>query len=212
MTEAVEQFLNALLSCNTAEAEAVLKENLENRSIVEFVEDVTVPALDTIGSGWDKGDYALSQVYMSGRICEDLLEKYLPTEDERRKERPKMAIALLNDYHALGKRIVYSVLRAAGYNLHDYGRMDVEELVRKAEEDQLELLLISVLMYSSAQQVAEVVEDLKERCPGIRIAVGGAPFRLDRKLWQDVGADMVGYSSTDALSIVKSHMEAEQVE
>lgn len=212
MPDTVEQFQDALLSSNADEAEVILKKDLEKRSIVEFVEDVAVPVLDNIGLGWDKGEYALSQVYMSGRICEDLLDKYLPTEDERRKEQPKMAIALLNDYHALGKKIVYSVLRAAGYNLHDYGRVGVEELVRKAEEDQPELLLISVLMYSSAQKVADVVKKLNVCCPGIKVVVGGAPFRLDRSLWQDVGADEVGYSSADAISIVKSYMEAEQGE
>ena len=208
MPERKAQFQDALLSSSADEAEAILKEALQNLSIIEFVEDVVMPALDHIGSGWEKGEYALSQVYMSGRICEDLLDKYLPTEDERRKERPKMAIALLNDYHALGKKIIYSVLRAAGFKLLDYGRVEPEELIRKAEKDQLELLLISVLMYSSAVKVADVVKGLKECCPGIKIAVGGAPFRLDRELWKDLGADQVGYTSADAIRIVKAYMEA----
>lgn len=208
MAERDARFQDALLSSNADEAEAILKEELRSRSIIDFVEDVVVPVLENIGLGWEQGEYALSQVYMSGRICEGLLDKYLPTEDDQRKEQPKMAIALLNDYHALGKKIIYSVLRAAGYNLLDYGRVDVEEAVRRAEEDQLELLLISVLMYSSAVKVADIKKALRERCPGIKIVVGGAPFRLDRELWKDVGADQVGYTSADAFRIVKSYMEA----
>lgn len=210
MPERDVHFQDALLSSNAAEAEAILKEALQNLSIIEFVEEVVMPALDHIGSGWERGEYALSQVYMSGRICEGLLDKYILDQDKQRKVRPKMAIALLNDYHALGKKIIYSVLRAGGYDLLDYGRMEPEELIRKAEEDQLELLLISVLMYSSALQVAEVMKGLKKCCPEMKIAVGGAPFRLDRELWKEVGADQVGYTSADAFNIVKAYMEAKQ--
>ncbi|MFO7953012.1 MAG: cobalamin-dependent protein [Bacillota bacterium] len=212
MSERVEQFQDALLSSNPEKAEALLKEGLSSLSILECIEEVVMPALDNIGAGWEKGEYALSQVYMSGRICEDLLDRHLPSEDALRNNKPRMAIALLNDYHSLGKKIIYSALRAAGYNLLDYGRVEAEELVRRAEEDQLELLLISVLMYSSALKVADVVKGLKMCCPDVVIAVGGAPFRLDRSLWQDVGADYVGTNSGDAFKIVRSYRGADQDE
>jgi len=169
MSEQVEQFQDALLSSNPEKAEVLLKEGLSSLSILKFIEEVVMPALDNIGAGWERGEYALSQVYMSGRICEDLLDRYLPSEDELRNNKPRMAIALLNDYHSLGKKIIYSALRAAGYNLLDYGRVEAEELVRRAEEDQLELVLISVLMYSSALKVADVVKGLKKCCPGRRL-------------------------------------------
>ena len=212
MSEQVEQFQEALLSSNPEKAEALLLDSSSSHSILQTIEEVVVPALDNIGAGWEKGEYALSQVYMSGRICEDLLDRHLPSEDKLRTSNPKMAIALLNDYHSLGKTIVYSALRAAGFNLLDYGRVEAEELVLRAEEDQLELLLISVLMYSSALKVAEVVKSLKKRCPEVIIAVGGAPFRLDRSLWQDIGADYVGTNSADAFKIVRSYREAGQHE
>ncbi len=210
MSEQIEQFQDALLSSNPEKAEALLKEGISNLSILECIETVVMPALDNIGTGWEAGEHALSQVYMSGRICEDLLDKHLPSEDELRSNKPRMALALLNDYHSLGKKIIYSALRAAGYNLLDYGRLEAEELVHKAEEDQLELVLISVLMYSSALKVADVVKGLKKCCPAILIAVGGAPFRLDQSLWQDVGADYVGTNSADAFKIVRSYRGAEQ--
>jgi len=205
-----EQFQEALVSSNQEIAETLFKEGLINLSILECIEEMVVPALDNIGVGWEQGEYALSQVYMSGRICEDLLDKYLPSENALRNNKPRMAIALLNDYHSLGKKIIYSALRAAGYNLYDYGRVETEELVGRAEEDQLELLLISVLMYSSALKVADVVKGLKKCCPDTLIAVGGAPFRLDRSLWQDVGADYIGTTSADVFKIVRSYRGADQ--
>ena len=66
-----------------------------------------VPVLEEIGTGWENGTYALSQVYMSGRICEELVDLILPPTDVMRRTQPKIAIATLEDYHMLGKRIVY---------------------------------------------------------------------------------------------------------
>jgi PAS domain S-box-containing protein len=87
--------------------------------------DLVVPALEQMGSAWQDGSVALSQVYMAGRFCEELVERVLPPSDPDRKHQPRSAIVLLNDYHMLGKRIVYSVMRASGFELFDYGRMDV---------------------------------------------------------------------------------------
>ena len=96
-----------------------------------MVDQVVVPALEQIGLAWEKGDVALSQVYMSGRICEELVEQVLPPSDPDRKHQPRSAIVVLCDYHMLGKRIVYSQMRASGFELFDYGRMDVDELVER---------------------------------------------------------------------------------
>jgi len=210
MDKKVERFKEALLSTDEEKAGAIMDEAGGKLRSMAFLEEVLVPALDDIGSGWEQGEYALSQVYMSGRICETLVDQLLPAESGERKEDPKMALVLLNDYHALGKRIVYSILRAGGYNVADYGRMQTDELLEKLEEEDLELILISVLMYSSALQVKQVVEGLSKSNPQTRVAVGGAPFRLDRQLWQEVGAHAVGYTATDALNIARSFSGGER--
>ena len=41
------------------------------------MEKLVVPALERIGAGWEQGRVALSQVYMSGRICEELVDTLL---------------------------------------------------------------------------------------------------------------------------------------
>jgi len=130
----------------------------------------------------------------------------LPPSDPDRKHQPRSAIVLLNDYHMLGKRIVYSVMRASGFELFDYGRMEVDELVERAIADRIRVLLISVLMLPSALKVTEVCRQLKERDTGIKVAVGGAPFLFDATLWSEVGADAMGRSAADAITLVEGWM------
>jgi methanogenic corrinoid protein MtbC1 len=146
-------------------------------------------------------------VYLSGRFCEELVEKVLPASDPDRKHQPRSAIVVLSDHHMLGQRIVYAVMRASGFELFNYGRMDSAELVERALTDQIQVLLISVLMLPSALKVGAVCANIKAQNPGIRVLVGGAPFLFDPNLWREVGADAMGRTAADAVSIVSGWME-----
>lgn len=187
-------------------AEALFQQALTTLLPIEAVEQLVIPALEQIGTCWSEGSVALSQVYMSGRFCEELIDRVLPPSDPDRKLQPRSAIVVLSDYHMLGKRIVYSVMRASGFELFDYGRMDVDELVQRALKDKLSVLLISVLILPSALKVREVCAQLKASGVPIKVVVGGAPFLFDATLWQGVGADAVGHSAADAVRIVENWM------
>ena len=175
---------------------------------MQAIEELMVPALIQLGEEWDSGQIALSQIYMSSRICEDIVERALPASAAERKSHPRMAIAVLSDYHTLGKRIVLSVMRASGFEVLDYGRMDVGPLVERVLADQVEILLISVLMLPAALKIKSVRAGLESRNARVKIAVGGAPFLFDPELWREVGADAVGRNAAEAVAIVRRWREA----
>lgn len=206
MEALIKAFRESLEALDRVGAERIFQQALTSMSPIKAVEQIVVPALEQVGTGWEDGSVALSQVYMSGRFCEELVERVLPRSDPDRKHQPRSAIVVLNDYHMLGKRIVYSVMRASGFELFDYGRMDVDELVERALADKIRVLLISVLILPSALKVREVCEKLKARGAGIKVVVGGAPFLFDEQMWREVGADAMGNSAADAISIVQNWM------
>ncbi len=206
----IAQFRDALESLDRAQADALFQRALQQYSPIAAVEKLVVPALEQIGTAWHEGSVALSQVYMSGRFCEALVDRVLPASDPDRKHQPRSAIVVLSDYHDLGKRIVYSVMRASGFEVFDYGRLDVDELVERAVADRLRVLLISVLILPSALKVREVCTQLKARGADIKVVVGGAPFLFDDQLWREVGADAMGKSAADAVAIVERLMGAMQ--
>jgi len=115
-----------------------------------------------------------------------------------------MAIAVLEDHHTLGKRIVISVLRAGGYEITDYGSgITVDTLVEKVNRDHIRILLISTLMLPAALRSKEAIARIKKAQPHTRVIVGGAPFNFDPSLWKEVGADAMGHNASDTLALVK---------
>jgi methanogenic corrinoid protein MtbC1 len=206
MNELIKPFRESLEMLDRVTAENVFKQALTTMTPIQAVEQVVVPALEQMGAAWEDGSVALSQVYMSGRFCEELVEQALPPSDPDRKHQPRSAIVVLSDYHMLGKRIVYSVMRASGFELFDYGRMDVDALVERALADKIRVLLISVLILPSALKVREVCTRLRAAGSGIKVVVGGAPFLFDERMWREVGADAMGRSAADAVAIVQGWM------
>jgi len=202
MTISIEEFQQALQSLNRLEVQQILKRALIDRSPLQCIENLVLPTMMQIGTGWEQGTITLSQVYMSGRICEDLVDTILPPADPKRKDQPTMAIATLDDYHMLGKRIVYSVLRSSGFELLDYGRRTMDALAGSVQDDGIEILLVSVLMLPSALRVRDLKTKLDQRNVNLKLGVGGAPFRFDENLWVEVGADAMGRNASDAVEII----------
>jgi trimethylamine corrinoid protein len=206
LTAARAELERALLSMDRLAAGRLLTETLPQGPLAG-VEALLVPALEKIGRDWERGEVALSQVYMSGRISEELIEELLPLPPEAGSDGPVIAITMLHDYHLLGKRIVTSMLRANGLAVRDYGRTEVDELVERVRRDQVSILLVSTLMLSSALRVEDVIAGLRESGPAVKVAVGGAPFRFDEQLYLEVGADAYGRNASDALRLVSGWLE-----
>jgi methanogenic corrinoid protein MtbC1 len=197
-----EEFLEALLALDRLRLARLLGARADGMKPLAAVEQLVVPALKQIGDQWEQGHLSLAQVYMSGRICEEIVDSVLPASSPRRTDQPPLAIAVLEDYHLLGKRILSAMLRASGYELTDYGRVDAQTLVRRVVEDKIAVLLISVLMLPSALRIKEVRRLLDLAGSRPLLVVGGAPFRFDSQLWREVGADAVGLSASDGVTIV----------
>lgn len=103
----------------------------------------------------------------------------------------------------LGKRLVAFVLRANGLGFMDYGRVQTRDLVRQVERDRIKILLISTLMLPSALQIKEVVRLLAERGLDVKIIAGGAPFRFDRELFREVGADAAADRASEVVTLIR---------
>jgi methanogenic corrinoid protein MtbC1 len=200
-----EAFLEALLDCDLPAARRVLESACQSAERSDALDSLVVPTLERIGNLWEAGELALAQVYMSGRICEELIDTLLPgTGGDGAGPDPRVAIGAIEDHHALGKRIVLSVLRASGIPVRDYGSgLSVGELVERSRADGIQVLLVSALMLRAALRIKDLVASMRAAGLPLKVAVGGAPFVFDRRLAEEVGADAVGYSASDAVAIVR---------
>ncbi|KJU82638.1 cobalamin B12-binding domain-containing protein [Candidatus Magnetobacterium bavaricum] len=116
-----ENMVQALLSVDKLKAKEILMEAVEVYQPIEVVERVVVPSLEQIGNGWVTGEVSLAQVYMSGKICNEILGDIITDSGIVRENHLRIAIAVLEDFHTLGKQIVKSFLQTSGFFPDGYG-------------------------------------------------------------------------------------------
>ncbi|MBI3977362.1 MAG: cobalamin B12-binding domain-containing protein [Chloroflexi bacterium] len=200
-----DDFLPALRSADLGRARSLVQEALARGLPAQRVLDqVVVAGLAALGQGWEDGSVSLTQVYMGGRIAEQLVSGLLPQGAQPSAPWGKVVIGTLGDYHGLGQRIVAAYLSAAGAQVVSLGLgVEPETFVRRAREEEADLIAISVLMYVSARRVRRVRELLDQEPRPVPLLVGGAPFNQDSRLWQQVGATAVGGNPVAAVTIAR---------
>jgi methanogenic corrinoid protein MtbC1/anti-sigma regulatory factor (Ser/Thr protein kinase) len=203
----VQELVHALLDMDQAAALATLGELPPAGDQAVAGEHIVVAALERIGDGWESGHISLARLYMAGRIaerCLDALPASAPVLAEGAGDHALPALVVLADHHTLGKRMVATALRASGQPIWDWGAgVSVDGLVERCQKERPEVLLISTLLLPSALKVREVVDRLERLGERPPVIVGGAPFRLDPRLWREVGADAVGRNSAEAVELVR---------
>ena len=106
--------------------------------------------------------------------------------------------------HEIGKDIAVTMLKAAGFDVHDLGR-DVSSLdfVRRAEEVHADIIGASALMTTTMPAQKEIVDILVAK--GLRtkyhVIIGGAPVTAE---WvAEAGADSWGEDAGKAVKILE---------
>ena len=149
--------------------------------------------MDQVGERYSTGEYFLAELIMSADIFKEvagLLEPLL-MEDQQVSSLGSVVIATpKGDIHDIGKNIVATLLKVAGFEVHDLG-VDVpaEVIVDKVAETQAKVVALSALVTPTFESMKKVVDLLNERNLRERryVIIGGGP--TTSRVRDFVGAD-----------------------
>jgi len=186
----------AIMQGERAEANALLETYALARSYRFTMSEVMEPVLEEIGSCWDKETISLAQGYIAGKVAEDCLLK-VDAEDHqngttRINKGPVIIGNIEDDFHSLGRKLISIFLQSAGWQVIDIGNdVPAEDFVNKAVETGARIIGVSAMMYTTAENIKKVRLELDRRnlSSRIKLAVGGAVFKLRPELSKEVGGD-----------------------
>jgi 5-methyltetrahydrofolate--homocysteine methyltransferase len=91
------------------------------------------------------------------------------------QKRKVLLATVKGDVHDIGKNIVSVVMACNGYEVIDMGVMvPAEQIVRKAQEEHVDMIGLSGLITPSLEEMVNVAEELKKAGLHIPIMIGGA--------------------------------------
>lgn len=197
-----QQLIGHILSGDRQEAMAMLAGQAEMLGWRHTVHEIIEPVLDEIGRRWEAEHISLAVGYMAGKIAEEAL--LLAAESDQAMPETKGPVILGNiedDFHSLGRKLVAIFLRTAGWKVIDLGNdILAEDFVEAAVSHGAKIIGVSAMMLTTAENIAKIRVELDRRglSGHIKLAVGGAVFKLRPELITEVGGDGTADSAVDA--------------
>ena len=219
-----ERLANALIKGDGTFLEEDLKESLNQFDhAVEIIEGPLMAGMNKVGKLFGEGKMFLPQVVKTARTMKqavDILQPYIEAEKtENTTSAGKVLLATVKgDVHDIGKNIVSVVMACNGYEVIDMGVMvPADQIVKKAQEEQVDMIGLSGLITPSLEEMVNVAEELKKAGMDLPIMIGGATtseLHVALKIAPVYGGPVVWMkdASQNALMAAKLMADKEQVE
>ena len=193
---------HAIIKGFKEKAGEITKSMLSSVPALEIVNKEIIPALDTVGKGFENKTVYLPQLLMSAEAAKSAFEviKNSMAGSEKSQNNSTFVIATVKgDIHDIGKNIVKLLLQNYGFNVVDLGKdVPPEKIVETVIELHAPLVGLSALMTTTVVSMEETIKLLKQKAPWCKTVVGGAV--MTQEYADKIGADKY---AKDAMETVR---------
>ncbi len=210
-----EEIYEAVMKGSRGGIEAMTNRALEQGVAAgHILNDYLLPAIDEVGSLFDKGKYFLPQLISSAeamKLSINVLEPYLK-EEKGRKKLPTVVLATVRgDIHDIGKNLVALMLKNHGFGVIDLGK-DVprEKIVQAAKENDAALIGLSALMTTTMQEMKHVIALVREEGLSAKVMIGGAV--ITEEYAKEIRADGYAKDAADTVRVAKKLLGLDEEE
>ena len=181
-------------------AAAKTKELLTTEQPLSLVQNDIIPALNTVGTGFEKKTVYLPQLLMSAEAAKNAFEeiKKQMSADSTDSKCKVVLATVKGDIHDIGKNIVKLIMQNYGFDVIDLGRdVSCDAIADAAVAEHAPIVALSALMTTTVPAMEETIKLLRERAPWCRVIVGGAV--LNKEYADAIGADKYAADAMEAV-------------
>jgi len=184
------------------EAAACTEALLRSTEALTIIDREIIPALNTVGEGFERKTVYLPQLLMSAEAASaafEVIKKAAAGKGAAAEKGPVVLATVQGDIHDIGKNIVRLLLENFGFAVVDLGRDVAPERIAEATGRlHAPLVGLSALMTTTVPAMEETIRLLRREAPWCRIVVGGAV--LTEQYAAAIGADKY---ARDAMETVR---------
>ncbi|MBV1757689.1 MAG: cobalamin-dependent protein [Dethiosulfatibacter sp.] len=163
-----------------------------------------------VGEAFDKGEISLPELIYSSELMKNALARVFKKVDAREIETlgTVLIATVEGDIHDIGKSIVATGLKLAGFKVIDLGRdVSVATIINQAEEHDVDIIATSALLTTTLGEQKKLefaLRDCRIR-EKYKTMVGGAPCTA--RWAKKIGADVYCGDVSDAIKKAKELMK-----
>ncbi len=203
--EAAKLYL-AVVRGLASEGEQLTGKLLGEMDSMALVNRVLIPALDTVGAGFEKGRIYLPQLILSASVVQGafgLIKEHIAVSGAESVSKGKVILATVKgDIHDIGKNIVKVLLENYGFTVIDLGRdVEISAVVDAAREHRVKLVGLSALMTTTLGSMEQTIAALKEAELPCQVVVGGAVLTPEYAM--QIGADYYAKDAKETVDVAR---------
>ena len=169
--------INLVIKCVQAACNDALAAGITPVKVVEYG---LSKGMIQVGQRFEAGEFFLSELMMASEVMKEgmkILEPHI--KSEAAKKSGKVVIGTVQgDLHDIGKNLVVTLLRAAGFEVIDLGvDVSAEDFVKSVRKEKPSILAMSALLtltLPAMENVVKALEHSKLR-KNVKVIIGGAP-------------------------------------
>ena len=179
----------------------------EGMDAFEAIMDGLAAGMETVGDLYDKQEYFVPELLMSGDALYaglDILKPHI-NKDAVKNMGQVVIGTVQGDVHDIGKNIIKLMFEVGGFEVHDLGRdVPLEKFVEEQLKTDAEIVAMSAMMTTTMVGMKKVIEMIKAKNPNVAIMLGGAPVTQDvAELWGADGyAESAGNAVQEAIKMI----------
>jgi len=175
-----------------------------------LLDDGLVAGIREVGEMFRRGEVFLPEMMLAAEAWQagmDVLDPLLAGQPQVEAKGHVVIGTVKGDIHSLGKNIVSTMLKTAGFELTDLGvDVSASRFVTAAIDGRADIIAVCALMTTTMPQQKEVIEHLVAagKRKDFFVMVGGASTT---QAWADqIGADGHGETAADAVALAEAHV------
>ena len=182
-------------------AQAITEQLLVEHAPLDIINGHIIPALDTVGRGFEEKKIYLPQLLMSAEAAKSAFEairSQVKTQENGGNKGVFVLATVEGDIHDIGKNIVKLLLENYGYQVVDLGKDVPPQAVAEAViRHKAGFAALSALMTTTVPAMEETVRLLRQQAPWCKVVVGGAV--LTQEYADAMGADFYAKDAMEAV-------------
>jgi len=171
----------------------------------EILEKALIPAMANVGNRFSRKEIYVPQMLMSAKAMSGAMFHLKPFfQSGETKRKGKFIVGTVaGDLHDIGKNLVAMMIEGGGWEVIDLGvDVDTEKFLKAIEEHHGAVIGLSALLTTTMENMKKTVSALKEKHPGSKILVGGAP--VTQEYCEKIGADFYSPDPQGAVNYLKN--------
>lgn len=175
------------------------KTALAEKDAMTVINEIIIPALNTVGKDYESGKIFLPQLIQSAEAAKTAFAEVQKTfASNSQKKGPVVICTVEGDIHDIGKNIVKVVCESYGFDIIDLGKdVSVSDVVEGVKKYAPKAIGLSALMTTTVENMKKTIVAIKETGCNTPVFVGGAV--LTDEIAKEIGAD---YYTEDAMASV----------